>query len=73
MKGTFTKREIALIGNCRTYNANDPAGLPGHNLMVIITKMANMLDTLVQRQSVNASRKAIHEWLEITGEVEVKP
>lgn len=37
----FTGREHELIKNCITYSSNGPAGLPGHNLMIIISKMAN--------------------------------
>jgi hypothetical protein len=40
----FTEREIRLIKNCRTYVQDDPAGLPGHNLMIIIKKFADLLD-----------------------------
>ncbi len=39
----FTDRERRLIDNCKIYAANDPAGLPGHNLMVIIAKLTNLL------------------------------
>lgn len=39
----FTDRERRLIDNCRSYAANDPAGLPGHNLMVIVAKLSNLL------------------------------
>jgi len=67
---TFSEREIRLIGNCRAYNANDPAGLPGHNLLIIIAKMAGMLDILVQTQSVNSFRKATREWIDVSDEVE---
>ena len=37
-KVTFTERELKLISNCKVYARNDPAGLPGHNLMIIIDK-----------------------------------
>jgi hypothetical protein len=40
---TFDEREKRLILNCVDYAKNDPAGVPGHNLMVIIAKMANLL------------------------------
>ena len=40
----FNDRERRLIRNCINYERNDPAGLPGHNLMVIVAKMAEMLD-----------------------------
>lgn len=39
----FTAREINLIDNCKAYAANDPAGLPGHNLMIIIAKLCDLL------------------------------
>jgi len=37
----FTERERKLIENCIMYASNSPAGLPGHNLMIIIAKLAN--------------------------------
>lgn len=43
-RSEFTEREQALIANCETYAKDNPAGLPGHNLMVIIAKMAAKLD-----------------------------
>jgi hypothetical protein len=39
----FEEREIRLIENCRTYAENDPAGLPSHNLMIIIAKLSSLL------------------------------
>lgn len=42
----FTDREIRLINNCEVYTANDPAGLPGHNLMVLISKMSDIIGIL---------------------------
>lgn len=41
----FEEREWRLITNCRVYADNDPAGLPGHNLMLIVSKMADLLDS----------------------------
>lgn len=35
----FSERERRLINNCHEYAFNDPAGLPGHNLMLIIYKL----------------------------------
>lgn len=35
----FSERERNLISNCIIYTDNEPAGLPGHNLMVIIEKL----------------------------------
>lgn len=43
----FDEREWRLVGNCRVYAKNDPAGLPGHNLMLIVAKMADLLDVLM--------------------------
>jgi hypothetical protein len=42
----FDERERRLIDNCRTYAANDPAGMPGHGLALIIARMADLLDEL---------------------------
>lgn len=41
--GVFTEREQRLIANCQLYAANNPSGLPGHNLMIIIDKLSKML------------------------------
>lgn len=35
----FDERELRLILNCVNYANGDPAGLPGHNLMVIVAKL----------------------------------
>lgn len=40
LKDFFTVRELRLVRNCVEYAYNDPAGLPGHNLMVLVAKMA---------------------------------
>lgn len=40
----FYERERRLILNCRNYADGDPAGLPGHNLMLIVAKLADLLD-----------------------------
>lgn len=42
----FDNRQQALIGNCTNYAENNPAGLPGHNLMLIIAAMAAELDAI---------------------------
>lgn len=42
----FTDRELRLIGNCELYTANDPAGLPGHNLLLLISKMSDIIGIL---------------------------
>ncbi len=40
----FNERELRLISNCQNYAMEDPAGLPGHNLMIIIDKFCKELD-----------------------------
>ena len=42
----FTQRELALIKNCRTYAENDPAGLPNHDLLMLVARLSEALDTL---------------------------
>lgn len=39
----FDLREFRLIQNCQEYAKGDPAGLPGHQLMLIVAKMAELL------------------------------
>lgn len=39
----FSDREKRLIKNSVVYAENDPAGLPGHNLMIIIAKLMKEL------------------------------
>ena len=36
----FTARELRLVANCVEYWSGDPAGLPGHNLMLLVAKLA---------------------------------
>ena len=43
-RGIFDERQRRLIKNCCAYADNDPAGLPGHQLMLIIAEMASILD-----------------------------
>jgi hypothetical protein len=40
----LTERELGLIANCQTYATDAPAGLPGHNIMLIVAKLAGALD-----------------------------
>lgn len=35
----FEDRELGLIKNCIQYAENDPSGLPGHQLMLIVVKL----------------------------------
>ena len=39
------EREKGLIDSCRLYAENDPPGLPGHNLFMLVAKLAELLDT----------------------------
>lgn len=43
----FTERELRLIANCIFYAHSDPAGLPGHNLMLIIEKLCTLYEVPV--------------------------
>jgi len=40
----FDRRQRRLIGNCCDYARSDPAGMPGHNLALIVAKMSDMLN-----------------------------
>lgn len=40
----LTDRQRKLVENCRQYARGDPAGLPGHTLMLTIARMADLLD-----------------------------
>lgn len=40
MDDELTEREARLIKNCLDYASGDPAGLPGHNLMILVAKLA---------------------------------
>ncbi len=48
----YPDRDRALIKNCELYAANGPAGLPGHQLMLIIARMAADMDQM-EREYVN--------------------
>lgn len=43
-RAEFDERQNGLIRNCIDYAAGNPAGLPGHGLMLIIARMAELLD-----------------------------
>ena len=45
----FTERELRLIDNCRKYAIDDPAGLPGHNLMLIIDKFDGLVGRMASQ------------------------
>ena len=41
IKDYFTQRELRLIRNCLEYANEDPAGLPGHNLMMLVSRLVH--------------------------------
>lgn len=64
----FTDRELRLISNSQVYTLNDPAGLPGHNLMVIIDKF----DQLVGAMASHLTREQLDECAAMFAESEVE-
>ena len=38
----FTERETGLVENCITYASSYTAGLPGHNLIILVAKLARV-------------------------------
>lgn len=62
----FTERELRLVRNCVEYQDGDPAGLPGHNLMLLVAKLATndgwtqgeRLDDLIELAEWNEAEKA---------------
>jgi hypothetical protein len=42
----FTERESRLIENCVAYAFGDPAGVPGHGLMILIGKLTKAYPVL---------------------------
>lgn len=42
----FSDRELCLLDNCKQYSENDPAGLPGHNLMILVAKLQQVIKEL---------------------------
>ena len=44
LAGLFTERDAGLINNCQQYAHANPSGLPGHNLMMIISKLCDLYD-----------------------------
>ena len=42
--GQFDERQASLIHHCRQYVTDGASGLPGHQLMLIVAKMAALLD-----------------------------
>ena len=44
----FTERDLKLIRNCYQY-ADDPGGLPGHQLMMLVAALANIAGITVDQ------------------------
>ncbi len=42
----ITEREYNLIHNCRVYANHGPAGLPGHNTMILVAKLSEHLENM---------------------------
>lgn len=42
----FDERQMGLIHSCRQYVTDGAPGLPGHQLMLIVSKMAALLDAI---------------------------
>jgi len=42
----YSRRERGIIQNCEMYAANNPSGIPGHQLMLLVAKMAADLDQI---------------------------
>ena len=45
----YTRRELRLMLNCIAYRDGDPAGVPGHNLMILVAKLAGDNDLTEDR------------------------
>lgn len=59
LEGVFTERQKRLIVNSQLYALNDPAGLPGHNLMLIIDKFDVLVGLLMGYVTEEELRKCI--------------
>lgn len=55
----FTDRDMRLIENCKSYAANDPAGLPGHNTNLIVARLSILADELIEMLPAEAVNQAI--------------
>jgi hypothetical protein len=43
-QGLFTERDLTLVENCQAYAAGNPGGLPGHALMLVVAKIARLVN-----------------------------
>lgn len=60
----LSERELRLIENCKNYAASDPAGLPGHNLALIIAKLSSLLDDLAKIGEIQSKLESVREHLD---------
>jgi hypothetical protein len=54
----FDDRERRLINNCVDYATSDPAGLPAHNIMIIVAKMVKLLNQQAGENAENIRQPA---------------
>jgi hypothetical protein len=57
------EREQRLVANCCAYAEGDPAGLPGHDLMIIIAKLIAQADELLHLAGKGADHLQIDEMI----------
>ena len=74
-EGVFIDREVGLIENMVLYASNSPHGLPGHNTMLISSKLVHVLNNTKENSLAlqkEATRKVmadyISSYLEVHGE-----
>lgn len=56
----FTERDLRLIENCKGYAGSDPAGLPAHNLLLIVDKLDNLVGQLIKGRGEAELIEIIH-------------
>lgn len=59
-RAIFTDRELRLIENCKDYAGSDPAGLPAHNLLLIVDKLDNLVGQLIKGRGEAELIEIIH-------------
>lgn len=64
MDSKLDEREQRLVANCCAYAEGDPAGLPGHNLMIIIAKLIAQVDGLMHMASKGTDYLQIEDTLQ---------
>ena len=59
--GQFAERQQGLIHSCRQYVTDGAPGLPGHQLMLIVGKMAALLDAAGGEIIIDAELEEVTE------------